>query len=140
MSNIATVATESLAPSQALDSHATPAVVSPAALAGTYTNIDHATRDIVKLVIAVAGTGITVHAFGACSPTPCDWGSVSGLAYAANVSSSPAIAFSAAYRFSFSQVILTGRVQGKQLIVDAFTHFTDGSGRSDYYMTNVMAK
>jgi hypothetical protein len=58
------------------------AVVGPAALVGTWNACDAATRSLVRVVIAASGSAITVHAFGACTPTPCDWGSVPGLAYA----------------------------------------------------------
>jgi len=131
---------EYMTPAQIVEGAATAAAVVSAPLAGTWKNINPATRDLVKVVIAAAGSGIKVEAFGACSPTPCDWGSVAGLAYATSVSSSPAVAFSAQYRFSFSQVILVGHLQGKNLIIETFTHFTDGSGRSDYYSTDTMIK
>ncbi len=131
---------EYMTPAQIVEGAATAAAVVSAPLAGTWKNINQSTRDLVKVVIAAAGSGIKVEAFGACSPTPCDWGSVAGLAYAASVSSSPAVAFSAQYRFSFSQVILVGHLQGKNLIIETFTHFTDGSGRSDYYSTDTMIK
>jgi len=127
-------------PSQNVEPSAKPALVAAAALVGTWNNINHATRDLVKIVIAAAGTGITVHAFGACTPTPCDWHTVSGLAYAANVSSTVAVAFSAQYRFSFSEVILVGHLKGEELLVESFTHFTDGSGRDDYYSTDTMTR
>ena len=70
------------------------AVVGPAALIGTWNACDGATRNLVRVVITAKGTGIVVQAFGACTPTPCDWGKVPGLAYAADVSSSAAVAFS----------------------------------------------
>jgi hypothetical protein len=119
---------------------ATALVVSPATLLGTWTNTDSATRDLVKIIIAASGTGITVEAFGACVPTPCVWGAVPGFAYAANVSSTPAVAFSAQYKFSFAQVIVVGRLNGKHLQVETFTEFTDGSGRSNLYTTDQMVK
>lgn len=131
---------EFMTPAQISEKGATAAAVSSAPLLGTWVNTNHATRNIVKIVIAAAGSGISVHAYGACSPTPCDWGAVAGLDYAASVSSGPAVAFSAQYKFSFSQVILVGHLQGKNLLVESFTHFTDGSGRSDYYSTDTMAK
>jgi hypothetical protein len=114
--------------------------VSPSQLLGTWTNTNHATNDIVKIIIAAAGAGITVEAFGACSPTPCVWGSVPGFAYAANVCSSPAIAFSAQYKFSFAQVTLVGYLQGRDLEVESYTEFTDGSGRSNFRSVDQMAK
>jgi hypothetical protein len=120
---------------------AAPEIVAGAgALAGTWNACDHATRNLVRIVIAPAGAEITVHAFGACSPTPCDWGAVPGLVYAADVSSTSAIAFTAQFKFSFSQVIVTGVLDNGSLIVETFTHFTDKSGRSDYYARQYMCK
>jgi hypothetical protein len=116
------------------------AVVGPAALVGTWNACDAATRSLVRVVIAASGSAITVHAFGACTPTPCDWGSVPGLAYAANVSSSAAIAFSAHYKFSFKETIVTGVLDNGSLIVETFNHFTDGSGRSDCYTKGYFCK
>jgi hypothetical protein len=116
------------------------AVVGPGAVVGTWNACDAATRNLVRVVIAASGSAITVHAFGACTPTPCDWGAVPGLAYAANVSSSAAIAFSAHYKFSFKEAIVTGVLDNGSLVVETFNHFTDGSGRSDYYTKGYFCK
>lgn len=128
-------------PAQIVPHDFTPAAaVALAPLVGTWNNVDHATRDIVKIQITAVGTALHVDVFGACSPTPCNWGNVSAIAYAANVSSTPAVAFTAHYSFSFSQVVVVGHISGKNLILETFTQFTDGSGRSNYYATNTMAK
>jgi len=116
------------------------AVVGPAALVGTWNACDAATRSLVRVVIAASGAGITVHAFGACTPTPCDWGSVPGLAYAADVSSSVAVAFTARYKFKFKEVIVTGVLDNGSLRVETFNNFTDNSGRSDYYTRGYFCK
>jgi hypothetical protein len=116
------------------------AVVSASTLAGTWTNCDRATRGIVKIIITASGANLTVQAFGACSPTPCDWGKVKGLSYAADVSSVPAVAFSAIYKFSFKETILVGVLDNGSLIVETFNNFTDGSGRSDYYSKAYLCK
>ncbi len=116
------------------------AVVGPAALVGTWNACDAATRSLVRVVITASGSAIKVHAFGACTPTPCDWGSVPGLAYAADVSSSAAIAFTAHYKFNFKETIVTGVLDNGSLIVETFNHFTDGSGRSDYYTKGYYCK
>jgi len=116
------------------------AVVGPAALIGTWNACDAATRSVVRVVIGGSGSAITVHLFGACTPTPCDWGSVPGLAYAENVSSSAAIAFTARYKFSFKETIVTGVLDNGSLIVETFNHFTDGSGRSNYYTKGYFCK
>lgn len=116
------------------------AVVGPAALVGTWNACNAATRNLVRVVIAASGSAITVQALGACTPTPCDWGSVPGLAYAANVTASTAVAFTARYEFSFKEVIVTGVLDNGSLIVETFNHFTDGSGRSDYYSKGYFCK
>lgn len=128
------------APSHVAEAGAAATAVSPAPLVGTWTNVNPHTNDLVKVVIAASGSGISVDTFGACSPTPCNWGSVPGLAYAASVSSTPAVAFSAQYTFSFAKVIVTGQLQGSRLLVETFTQFTDGSGRSNLYTTDQMTK
>ena len=130
---------EFMAPSHTAVSGAA-AALSPAPLIGTWTNTNKATTDLVKIVISASGSGISVAAFGACSPSPCVWGSVPGIAYAASVSSTPAVAFSAQYKFSFAQVIVVGHLQGQFLEVETFTEFTDGSGRSNLYTTDQMVK
>lgn len=131
---------ECKAPSQEMEANALPAMISTAPLAGTWTNTDTATRDIVKVVIIQSGSGISVHAYGACSPTPCDWGTVTGIAYAASVSTSAGVAFSAQYNFGFSKVTLTGRLDGRLMTLESFTQFTDGSERNNYYSQMEMKK
>lgn len=41
---------------------------------GTWRNDDPNTDGITRLVITNAGAAITVHGFGKCAPTDCDWG------------------------------------------------------------------
>jgi hypothetical protein len=115
-------------------------LVGPAALIGTWNCCDAATRGLVRVVIAGSGPAITVHVFGACSPTPCDWSVVPGLAYAESVSSSTSVAFTARYEFSFKETIVTGVLDSGSLRVETFDHFTDGSGRSDHYSRGYFCK
>lgn len=115
-------------------------VINPNPVVGTWLNTDPHTRDIVKIVVAVKGTEITVHTWGACTPTPCDWNVVPGMVYANAVDSHVAVGFTATYKFGFSQVIMVAHIEGNQLIVETFTHFTDNSGRSDYYFKDIMHK
>jgi hypothetical protein len=128
------------APSQMAAAGAPAAHVSSTPLIGTWKNTNHATNDIVEIIIAASGANISVQTFGACTPTPCDWGSAPGIAYSANVGSSQAVAFSANYKFSFANVTVTGHHAGKFLELQTFTEFTDGSGRSNMYTTDQMAK
>jgi hypothetical protein len=129
------------APSQMADHTAAPAIISSVTqLVGTWKNVDKSTNDIVEIIITGAGSKISVEVFGACVPTPCKWGTVKALAYAANVSSTEAMAFSAQYHFSFSKVIVVGHLAEKHLLVETFTEFTDGSGRSNLYTADTLAK
>jgi hypothetical protein len=109
-------------------------------LVGTWKNVNAATRDIVEVVLTNTGGSLGVHAYGACVPTPCDWGQVPGQAYAASVAGGAAVAFTANYAFGFKNTILAGHLDGKHLIVDDFNVFEDGSGRSAYFTQGTFKK
>jgi len=117
-----------------------PLTVSATPLVGTWVNCDRATPSLAKLVIATKAREITVHAFGACVPTPCDMGTVDGMIYADGVTSLPAVSFLAQYRFSFKETTITGHLFQNVLFVESFNHFTDNSGRADYYHLDIMSK
>lgn len=112
--------------------------ISPAPLVGTWVNCDHATRGLVRLMIAASGKEITVHGFGACTPTPCDWGVANGLLFAPNVAANLAVGFTAIYNFSFKQTTVVGHLMNGALIVETFDHFIDNTGRADYYSLDIM--
>ena len=107
--------------------------VASSPLIGAWLNCDKATRGLVKILIAASGAAITVHAFGACTPTPCDWGTVTGITYAGAVDSTPAVAFTARYKFNFKETVVAGHLDSGCLIVETWDHFTDNSQRSDYH-------
>jgi hypothetical protein len=113
--------------------------VSALPLVGTWVNCDHQTRGLIRVMIAASGSEITVHAFGACQPTPCDWGVVNGTIYATNVAAAPAMAFTATYTFAFKQTVIVGHLFNGSLLIETFDHFTDKSGRADYYSEYVMS-
>jgi hypothetical protein len=111
-----------------------------APLVGTWVNVNAATRDIVRLVLTNNSGTLEVQAFGACTPTPCNWGQIAGLAYAASVAGGSAVAFSANYAFGFKNTILTGHLDGEMMIVEDFNVFEDGSGRSPYFTQGTFKK
>lgn len=125
-------------PSQIAPAAAPAAIVSPAPLVGTWTN--KTSDNVVKVVITDNGGKFEVNLYGACVPTPCNWGAVAGMPYAATVSGGAAVAFSTDYSFSFSTVIVVGHLASAELILETFTHFTDGSGRADFYFRETMTK
>jgi hypothetical protein len=44
------------------------------------------------------------------------------------------------YKFGFKETIVVGVLDRGSLIVETFDHFTDGSGRSDYYSKAYLCK
>ena len=117
-----------------------PAAISAIPVEGTWSNSDPATRGIAKIVIGAAGQDVNVHAFAACSPTPCDWGAVQGSTYANGVGSNTAVGFIAQYKLRFKETTMAGHLEGTSLILEKFDRFTDGSGRSNYYSKASMHK
>ena len=105
----------------------------PGGLVGSWVNVNPGTRGLVKLSIGTAGATTTVHLYGACTPTPCDWGAVNAVAYSTDVASPRAIAFTAQYVFAFKDAIVAGHLEGQYLVVETFNRFKDGSSRFDYY-------
>lgn len=102
-------------------------------LLGKWLNCDKKTRGLVRVELSGRRGTLIVHPFGACVPTPCDWGANKGLAYSESVSSIDAVAFTAVFKFSFKTTIVTGHLCEGCLLVETYNHFTDGSGRCDYY-------
>lgn len=109
-------------------------------LVGTWTNVDAATRGLVRLMITTSNAGLFVHAFGACTPTPCDWSTVPAKAFADSVCTTPAVGFTAQYKFGFKETLIVGHLEFGALFVETFDHFIDGSGREDYNSVCIMSK
>jgi hypothetical protein len=117
-----------------------PILLQPDLLVGTWVNVEPQTRDLVRLEIKPKGNEITVHAFGACHPNPCDWGTVEGRIYSDTVATMHAVGFKAEYKFEFAQVLVTGALYKGALFVETLTHFTDQSGRADVFALDIMNK
>lgn len=109
------------------------ASVTATPLLGIWKACDSATRGIVRVEISLQGSTMQVHVFGSCTPTPCDWKVVKGMAYASSVSGGPAVAFTALYNFDFKDTIVTGVLDAGSLRVETFDTFKDSSGRASYY-------
>jgi hypothetical protein len=96
-------------------------------------SFDAATRGLVRVVVALRGGRLTVRAFGASSPAPQDWGEAAGDAFAGGVDGAAAVAFTARYRFGFVDALLAAYLNRRLLVVDCYSVFGDGSGRSSYF-------
>lgn len=108
-------------------------IVDPSPLVGTWLNTDKKTRGIAKLALTQDDGVLKVRAFGACDPSPCDWGDVPGLAFSSGVGSPEGMAFTALYDFGFMETFLAVYLKGGILVLDSFNTFKDESGRSDYF-------
>jgi hypothetical protein len=123
-----------------------PASATLGQLLGDWKNVNPSTRDIVRIMITDTGGGIEVHVWGACSPTPCDWGTRQAIPYAPNVSEPlPADAqyLEADFPQSFAQVkVIIGPAAGPggELRAISLTRFTDNSGRSNDVNTDMFKK
>ena len=145
ISSAAVTASALLALPPAQAATATPVPPPPsAALAGTWVNTNHATRNIVDLVVAANARGITVDGFGACTPTPCQWGRIAGTVFGPDVSAATGTAFAAQWNFGFSRTVLLAVYSAPRkvptLTVREFTTFTDGSHRSNYTAAETFTK
>jgi len=119
--------------------------VDPGPLVGTWVSFDAATRGLVRVVVARRGGRLAVRAFGASSPAPQDWGEVVGDAFAGGVEGvegvdgvegvggAAAVGFTARYRFGFVDALLAAYLNRRLLVVDCYSVFGDGSGRSSYF-------
>ena len=107
-----------------------------APLIGNWTNCDPSTRSLVRAALTTTPKKgiVNLELFGACHPTPCDWGVVPAHVFASNVGSKDAVAFSASYKFDFKETFVTGMlIEPGLLMIELYSHFTDGSDRMDYY-------
>ena len=115
-------------------------------LLGDWENVDSATRGIIRIQVADNGGAMQVRAFGACTPTPCDWGAVPATAYAPNVGTQVSAGTEyllARFPTSFAEkemIIGPTSAGGGQLQAVVLTRFTDGSRRSNYASTNLFRK
>ena len=114
------------------------------ALFGTWANTNPATSSVVDIVISPGGGGIRVDGYGACSPTPCQWGDIPGTVFGASVSSPSGNSFRADWNFGFAHTVLLGSLTRKflfsELTVQEFTTFTDHSGRANYEVTETFVR
>jgi hypothetical protein len=123
-------------------------VIDSSPLVGTWVCFDAATRGLVRVVVTVRGGRLAVRAFGASSPAPQDWGEAVGDAFAGGVDrvggvggvvgvdgvgGAAAVAFTARYRFGFVDALLAAYLNRRLLVVDCYSVFGDGSGRSSYF-------
>jgi len=118
-----------------------PAMV--AGMLGHWKNVA-STGGLATIAISGSVAAPVVTAAGQCSPTPCAWGARRGITYGASISSTRGATVLAPYVFSFKKtqlIIHYSVIKGTaRLTVSEFNEFTDGSGRSNYAMTETFVR
>jgi hypothetical protein len=102
-------------------------------LLGNWINYDEGSSGIHHLEVDDWEGTPVVRAFGAGRPDPIDWGEVAGAAFTDGVGTREAVAFTASYHLPFASVLLAAYLNKRLLVVDAYSTFTDGSGRASYF-------
>lgn len=132
-----------------LVARATPSVAeaptSVSQLTGTWVNVNPATGGIVKAVITNSILGFRIHTYGACSPTPCDHGTIPAAPFSKSVGSNVATGLSATYDHGFATVAITAKRiaeydGGTYLELETRTTFAPGDTRKDYTRTELFRK
>lgn len=107
----------------------------PGALLGTWNALaPDVTKGISSLEIATDGDDALVRAHGVGADGPVDWGTTRAELYADAHYLDNAPAFLATFDHGYMDVHLQARINRGCLVVCVFTRFTDGSGRSDYFV------
>lgn len=100
--------------------------------AGDWNNIDNNTSGVTRLSISEAEGGWTVHAWGKCHPSDCDWGIVMLNVLGDSIKDKSPRYGHAYWDSGFSGTHLTLRAEGEELAADFYTIFKDGSDRANY--------
>ena len=107
-----------------------PAMASPQNHIGNWVNVNANTRSITHFVVSrrilpFPQAHQNVRVFGKCHPTDCDWGTAT-LSTSGNTST-------ATFNPGFAIKKLYFVWEGNRVQVRESTHFTDKSGRKDYF-------
>ena len=102
-------------------------------LVGTWVNFDQKSTGIFRLEIEDRNGELILHTWGTGAPEPHDWGEAVGEAFTDGVALHAGVAFRADYDLGFARVMLACYLTKRLLVVDAYTRFQDGSGRSPYF-------
>ncbi len=94
---------------------------------------------ISQMVVTRAGRGVNLRVIGDCQPRDCNWGNVRGTVFAPAPDREAfrnASAVTANFTAGFSQKFIVLREPGRnQITVDVYTTSSDGSRRSNNYIT-----
>lgn len=104
--------------------------IDPSPLLGDWLNYDVTSRNIAGLTLAERGDDLVLRITGV---PDVDWGEMIASPFALAVTGGEAVAFKAAYDFGFVNIDVLAYLNKRLLVVDAYSTFHDGSGRSSYF-------
>jgi hypothetical protein len=108
---------------------------------GTWTNADLESGGMIKFVITQEDSEYYFHGYGACHPTPCDWGATPLTLYSKSVSDTNDIAGTAEYVLGFVETrIYLVMLNPYVIMAYNFDKFTDASGRHNYASMDCFTK
>lgn len=107
--------------------------VAPGPLLGTWLNTNSATHGITRAVLANKDGRVVLQILADGDRDRPDWGEAIASIFAADSSSTEAMAFSAFYDFGFMETLLQGHMRQGVLIIAKFDRFKDVDGRSNYF-------
>ncbi len=108
---------------------AQPAMARIADFTGHWRNTNHHTDNLTRADISFAGFNhVTVHAFGQCHPSDCDWGTETGV-FQHGMGGTVRVTFNSG--FSITKLVFHN-APGDRLSYDMHVDFTDHSGRASY--------
>jgi hypothetical protein len=102
-------------------------------LTGTWLNTNEQSTGIVKMTAEDVDGVLAVRFFGAGESGPVDWGAVNATVFFERNDEGMEQPFTARWDFDFMTVIAQGFLRQGVLVILSFTHFHDGSPRSDYF-------
>jgi len=106
-------------------------------LAASWTTTDDPTSGPMRLDLANKKGKLVVHAYGACDPAPCDWGSTAGTVYDSTPTANDGTAFTAQLDADGATTLLTGNLEDGDLVVSYFTKPDSETGLSNIFGVKV---
>lgn len=108
---------------------------------GTWINADQETGGMIGFIITEQNSQYNFHGYGACTPTPCDWGITPLTLYSTSVTDPNDIAGTAEYDFGFKETrIFLLMLHPQVILAFNFNEFKDGSGRHHYFAMDYFVK
>jgi hypothetical protein len=106
--------------------------IDPRPLLGDWVNYDEQTTGILGVQVAQRRGVLTIQVDSARELDRRDWGVTVGAAFGSRAMPGEACGFAAHYRLDGATVLLAAYLDRRLLVVDAYSTYTNGSGRANY--------